>query len=600
MQIVLTGDNCRIRASCTGTGVGDILKERQTKHKIQCSDVMFHAMPLSVLIRRRRFQILLIAIGLGGISSVLWSVFNSGSYGVFQVSTLKIIGLEENELPAWISIYHAGCSKLNNLSLISNELSLPHIVDMSGFSLRITHPDRELSKWTHFTLFGSKDNGSSWFLVGASDFRTARAAPRFLDRAFQLDPATEFYADYRASVLWFISCLAQSLVLGIGFLASGLCGTFFRAALGVRTFCISLAVSTALALAASVSELAHGDMRGAFLPGTRALAFIGAAAVLHIAEPFCAELLVTFGSFCLTARVIDDCLIYHDSAYLLADPPVAELSAVAMGAMLLILRLRFCTSAKQAALHVQGQPLPRPSDAGPGRRALDDVRVIADQLRHACSELPVRHGLARVEAFTATPRSSQSRRRKRRSSIWDRPERAYETLVVVAPPRDSVGSESSAQESHSSSVACIDQLYSQAVGLAPALSGICAAWAAQSRGQVLRAATLAPCDSGGSAVGDGLCTHTAVLRGVLTGEIKSPIRAVRKALACYGGDVSRVVDICRARIGFDDPAGLLACLEMIRGDAQRIVLCSVKDLLTTSSSPTFPVPLRRVTTPSSF
>ncbi len=85
--------------------------------------------------------------------------------------------------------------------------------------------------------------------------------------------------------------------------------------------------------------------------------------------------------------------------------------------------------------------------------------------------------------------------------------------------------------------------------------------------------------------------HTAVLRSVLTGEIKAPCRAAWKALTCYGGDVSRVVDICRARIGFGDPAGLLACLAMIRVETRRVALCGVKDLLTTSPSPGFTVPI---------
>ena len=34
-------------------------------------------------------------------------------------------------------------------------------------------------------------------------------------------------------------------------------------------------------------------------------------------------------------------------------------------------------------------------------------------------------------------------------------------------------------------------------------------------------------------------------------------------MECYGGDASRLLDVCRARIAFDSVADLLACLETI-------------------------------------
>ena len=35
---------------------------------------------------------------------------------------------------------------------------------------------------------------------------------------------------------------------------------------------------------------------------------------------------------------------------------------------------------------------------------------------------------------------------------------------------------------------------------------------------------------------------------VRRGRLKSPFRAAEKALTCYGGDVSRLLDLCRCRI----------------------------------------------------
>ena len=43
--------------------------------------------------------------------------------------------------------------------------------------------------------------------------------------------------------------------------------------------------------------------------------------------------------------------------------------------------------------------------------------------------------------------------------------------------------------------------------------------------------------------------------------MKDPRRAAAKARVCYRGDVSRLADVCRARLRFGDPAGLRACLD---------------------------------------
>jgi hypothetical protein len=54
--------------------------------------------------------------------------------------------------------------------------------------------------------------------------------------------------------------------------------------------------------------------------------------------------------------------------------------------------------------------------------------------------------------------------------------------------------------------------------------------------------------------------------------IKPPARAVEKAVVCYGGDVSRVTDICRGRILFDNVADLAACIDLLWSDSRvRIV-----------------------------
>ena len=60
------------------------------------------------------------------------------------------------------------------------------------------------------------------------------------------------------------------------------------------------------------------------------------------------------------------------------------------------------------------------------------------------------------------------------------------------------------------------------------------------------------------------------------GVVKCPRRAVEKALACYGGDASRLLDVCRARMVVADMAALTRCLERIADDSAVRVL-RVKD-----------------------
>ena len=62
------------------------------------------------------------------------------------------------------------------------------------------------------------------------------------------------------------------------------------------------------------------------------------------------------------------------------------------------------------------------------------------------------------------------------------------------------------------------------------------------------------------------------------GMVKRPQRAAEKALACYGGDISRVIDICRARAWFDTLVGLANCLALVAAD-QRVVVVRVKNTM---------------------
>jgi hypothetical protein len=116
----------------------------------------------------------------------------------------------------------------------------------------------------------------------------------------------------------------------------------------------------------------------------------------------------------------------------------------------------------------------------------------------------------------------------------------------------------------SAPVRSLDQLYSQALGLAPVFAGLCESLARASNA-VVDHPPEDPEDSLGPASPAGpVCGRLE--HWVRRRFVKSPARAIEKALVCYGGDVSRLVDVCRGRLAFDSLADLAGCLESVGAD----------------------------------
>ena len=93
----------------------------------------------------------------------------------------------------------------------------------------------------------------------------------------------------------------------------------------------------------------------------------------------------------------------------------------------------------------------------------------------------------------------------------------------------------------------------------PILYARCEEWAAASGGAV--AAT------GGARGPPAQLGMSAVAAWIRRGGIKSPARAADKAIACYGGDASRLLDVARARLLFASAAALGRCLGLVAGAA---------------------------------
>jgi hypothetical protein len=120
-------------------------------------------------------------------------------------------------------------------------------------------------------------------------------------------------------------------------------------------------------------------------------------------------------------------------------------------------------------------------------------------------------------------------------------------------------------------VSCLTQLYSQAAFAAPLLRAGCKRWASA-------AGPAAEVFRPGEATEGGPVELYGFEWLLREGLLKDPARAAEKALVCYDGDVSRVLDICRARLVCEDVGCVAACLEAMRNDAS-VRLLHVKNFM---------------------
>ena len=85
-------------------------------------------------------------------------------------------------------------------------------------------------------------------------------------------------------------------------------------------------------------------------------------------------------------------------------------------------------------------------------------------------------------------------------------------------------------------------------------------------GRMLRRVSDSTVGGGGMAGGGGDGGRGAIRELVERGRVKCPARAVSKALLCYGGDVSRLVDLCRTRVVLRRLEDLATALKLLVQD----------------------------------
>ena len=107
----------------------------------------------------------------------------------------------------------------------------------------------------------------------------------------------------------------------------------------------------------------------------------------------------------------------------------------------------------------------------------------------------------------------------------------------------------------------------QAFGLAPLLRDKAFQWARESAALSSYGQDSHQAETGTSSTAESKAARRfSPMWWVESGTVKAPRRAAEKAVSCYGGDASRLLDMCRARIVVADVMALARCLERIAED----------------------------------
>ena len=556
----------RLRSFCPGDFLDQQLLASKSRENGRIIKGMQFVSPFTYLINRRVFQMLVFLLGSYQMYSSIRELVLLQDYGMEQFREMRVAqNRSDSNLSVRITFLLKGCSTVSlNLSLSGFEVVrfLPTL-RTDGFEATLF--DRFSKTEMKFILEGSNDGWKSHFDVCSSDIRWTSNGVRFLPNSAR---TTSLSLSYRPPWPWYLSVVLLNIIWTGWCLCVCYCGVFSLPELG-RALSIAMLGFMSLALAVSaVGFLALGLEREAFAPFYQCIVYMTISAVLALAESFFFDAWAIMSAVSLIFAVVNDCLVYGDPANLLAEPPVRSAGLLLWSTLCIVLRRRFYRSAIEGIVADQ---------AGSDQRWAELVASCADTLSRLDST-------CKTMAELCQPRHAQQLDRKhaRRSS-----HRLSASVVLSRVFHLDADSEvvSGFHPVHgtwdeASPVTSLDQLYSRALGLGPVLYARCVEWAGTSRGVV---------DCGGWAVSPGqgpalgsLSTHP------LPGEaewwakwpcIKHPDRAIEKAVVCYGGDVSRLLDICRARILFTTPADLLGCIKEIQGPSSDVQVVRIKNYL---------------------
>jgi hypothetical protein len=544
--------------------------------------------PFTACIRQSWVQVLMIGTAIFQLVEASNAIITFRSFGVATYSDFRLKDTR-NSVSGNFSFHllKDGCSIASrqiSLSVNDSHISLSQPNEVNGFQIILGQSSHVVST-NSIVLEGSRDR-IGWATVGSSNFRRVAKGIRISDGSPKFDQSLNMKFDFRAPWPLYSNTVVSPFLFAVGCICTALCGAYARLwkvdtqSLGKSIFvglCFTLALHS---FAVGVGYLSLDMKLESFLPFNESIGDLILSAVLGFREMFFFDALRLVALYILACRAVNDCILFSDCSYLLQEPPVQALACGIVGTVFITIRHRFLVAAINSVNYdrsVLNDKWDRLLEVTSEKRSLEALAAAAERAS-ACVGIHARQ-LNRARLRTGDEISA-GHRTWPLSLLRPVPQRRSGTLPVIGELEggfcegerraafSAVGGENVWAEGTlpgeidpTSPVQCLDQLYSQALGLALLLRGRCVAWAAASCGAVAMGQTAADQDS---ETGQRM---SAVSEWMRLGFVKSPARAAEKVLVCYGGDASRLLDVCRGRILFGSAADLARCLELMLADA---------------------------------
>jgi hypothetical protein len=551
--------------------------------------------PYTIFVRKPLCQLVGIMIAIYFVYIATKNGMQMASYGATRSQFLKmtvsaLLGTDTKgfgpDVISNLQFTQAGCNVLRapKRSNISNEYSstgisltldieFPSPTELDGIVLTLNESYQFDA--IRFRVSGSTDPSLGWRTVASSAFRKRESGIQFFERHLPCSERT-IAVDYRAT--WPLVCVgavqpALQALPCIAFTLAGLAKSESQGVLLITVSLILLALVTAVSasgfvlLGDGIESLVHFSSSISYLAITSSLCFAPSRLIDTIAVTSCSMLVI---------RIACDCVL-QDPGNLAADPPVLLLLSAAASTYSLAARRRFIACAVRDVLPDRERYdrawLDRAAGDATLNLALAHLHFFVARASESCGDkrprqlnrrrLPPPDGRVNPTAAAAPGPAAASaalswgffrRASSSGSAAGSEPAPPHRTLGEAAwgflRRASSGGSAASAAvgagwwagqawsghaDLHTGTAAgegdpgrpvdSLDQLYAQAFAASSLLRYRSWHWAA----------------STGGLVGDG----ARPTGGPGAPALKCPRRAAEKALVCYGGDVSWLVDICR-------------------------------------------------------
>ena len=555
-------EHCWWRASSDGNMLRRRIKETRVLAELVTAPVIYY-------LRHSLFVFLMFAAAVYQLS-YFFAAINMLLIGTFpwaQVNNISIDGFRINagvSLPLAASLkFHTACG--DNQS--SESAQVLGRIAIYGYTVIFNNSDSCQNEFAYFRLDDLQ--GKSRRPIGASGIRWASGGVRLVTTgvdacagaaSFDLAPPWPWhFADESALFLF----LSASYPLFAAILATA--GRPHDAQRSAAALMLVAALPLLIAIAGYASV---GSAKNAVYPALLFVAHIVVALPLSAHHPRIPECMLGAAILALVGRAVNDCVIFDDCQYLLFRPPIATCLGGVLGCIL---------SARSRAILATARARLIPAllaldsvwagfvGADANRGALEDLHSLAESLgqvldcpppRQLCPAPP--HLLVPYESMQEDARSRVSNSRASSTASLSRSNSSEPESIS-----DEMHQISVADTQECPKAASLDQLYSQALCTAPLLHAACAVWAAECGGWMGHAVSVGAPLSADEFDPDLDGLPEALRMWIRARVIKNPARTAAKAAACYGGDVSRVLDVTRCRIVCRDAAGLVRGLRAV-------------------------------------